>query len=698
MNNQQHLKESDSTQRSHHNLNKITLASLLMTIGIVYGDIGTSPLYVMSSVLHSNNGLVQTDYILGAISLVIWTLILQTTIKYVWQVLRADNNGEGGILSLYSLIKKNARWILVVAIIGTTALLADSIITPAVTVTSAIEGLDLVVDLNRTTIILIVIGIISSIFLIQRSGTTTIGKMFGPIMVLWFSLLAILGLIHIFSDLSILKAFNPYYGFILIKEGFVTGKIALILGSIFLCTTGAEALYSDLGHCGRKNIYYTWIFVKTCLILNYLGQGAMLLGMEGQIIEENPFFMMMPTWFIPIGIIIATSAAIIASQSLISGSFTLVSEAIKLRLLPRLQLLYPSTVRGQVYIPTVNIFLYIGCIFVVLFFQTAAKMEAAYGLSITITMLMTTILFFNYLLEHKISKLYATAFLITYLIIEGSFLYANLFKFAEGGYITVVFGTIIGIFMLIWIYGNRITDSTIESVSLKDYKQQILELQADKEVAQLCSNLVYLTKVPKRKFVEQQIIFSLLERQPKRADVYWFVNVVYTHSPFTSMYKVETIEKNKIYKVQFFIGFRIQPKIGQLLRTVINDLIETKEFEPIEKKYSMSPKIKLGNFKFIMFEDVFTSDEHLSRFANFVLRTKLAIKKVTVTPIKWFGLDTSSVVIEKYPLILTLPTPIQLTRILLQKDAHLKEQYYSKHNQQIDIIDEDETLAEDEIE
>ncbi|TLG76646.1 KUP/HAK/KT family potassium transporter [Culicoidibacter larvae] len=642
---------------------KVTLASLVLTLGIVYGDIGTSPLYVMSAIVTSNGGIVSSDYVLGGVSLVIWTLTLQTTIKYVWQILRADNNGEGGILSLYSLLKNKAKWLIIPAIIGSAALLSDGIITPAVTVTSAIEGLKMVFPLEQGTVVIIVAVIISILFLIQRSGTDKVGRVFGPIMLGWFSMLAILGLINIPQDWGILQAFNPYFGLKLLFTGMLDGKAALILGAVFLCTTGAEALYSDLGHCGRKNIYYTWIFVKTALILNYLGQGAVLLGFEGQMISGNPFFMAMPEWMLLFGIGLATFAAVIASQSLISGSFTLVSEAIKLRIFPRLKISYPSNVKGQVYIAAANLLLYIGCMIVLFHFREASAMEAAYGLSITVAMLMTTFLYFNYLLMKHVPKVFAIGFLCLYLVIEGSFLTANLFKFMEGGYITVIFALVIMGLMYIWMYGNRVTDRIARRVSLKKFTDQFLALQVDNDVERYCTNLVYMTKCEKRNMVEKEVIHSILERQPKRADVYWFVNIIDDDSPFTTEYRVDHIVPNKVIKVQFVLGFRVERKVAMLMRTVVTEMIEKGEIPSEGRIYSMNPDTKVGDFRFVLLEDVLSNEGNLTSFDSMILRLKFKLKQITVTPAKWFGLDTSNVTVEQYPILLGKHQKVDLQRI-----------------------------------
>lgn len=651
-------------EKANNVIPKVTLTSLILTLGIVYGDIGTSPLYVMAAIIKANNNLVSSEYVLGGVSLVIWTLTLQTTIKYVWQILRADNNGEGGILSLYSLLMKRGKWLIIPAMIGSGALLADGIITPSVTVTSAIEGLKMVIPLSQNTVIIIVAVIISLLFLIQRNGTEKVGRIFGPIMFIWFTALGILGLYNIGFDWTIIRALNPVYGFRLIMTGMLDGNAMVILGAVFLCTTGAEALYSDLGHCGRKNIYYTWIYVKVALILNYLGQGAVLLGHQGEMLTLNPFFFAIPEPLLLFGIGIATLAAIIASQSLISGSFTLISEAIKLRIFPRLRISYPTNIKGQVYIAAVNLILYIGCLIVLFHFKESAAMEAAYGLSITVAMLMTTVLYFNYLRMEGTSWIFSLIFLIVYLVIEGSFLLANIFKFMDGGYITVIFATLIIMLMYIWLRGNQITDRLVRHVKLKTYSKKILQLQHDREVSRYSTNLVYLTKCQEAGLVEQEIVYSILERQPKRANIYWFINIIDDEAPFTTTYNVEEIVSQKIIKVQFTLGFRVERKIGKLLRQVIADLIANKEIPSEHRVYSMNDQAKVGDFRFVLIEEILSNETDLGTFDSLVLRLKFKIKQYTESPANWFGLDTSNVLTEPYPILVGESQKIRLKRIM----------------------------------
>lgn len=641
-------------------VHRVTLMSLIVTLGVIYGDIGTSPLYVMSAIIHGNNNIIDANFALGGVSLVIWTLTLQTTIKYVFLTLNADNNGEGGIFSLYTIIRKRAKWLLIPAIIGGAALLADSMITPPVTVTSAIEGLNIVVPLSTNTIVAIVFIIITLLFLFQRFGTAVVGRIFGPVMFIWFLMLAALGTKELVQNFSVLKAINPYYG---IKLLITNPMGVLVLGAVFLCTTGAEALYSDLGHCGKRNIHYTWVYVKTCLILNYLGQAAWMIKHNGETLVGNPFFNIMPSWFLLSGIIISTFAAIIASQALISGSFTLVSEAIKLNIFPRLNIFYPTNLKGQLYIPAVNTLLWLGCSMILFHFRQSSNMEAAYGLSITITMLMTTILYFNYLRVKKVPIIFSALFLIVYLTIEGIFLYANLFKFFHGGYITVMIGCLIMFLMYVWIKGYNIKRNLIENVKIKDYEQQILKLQEDIDIPKYATNLVYLTNAFKNDEVERKVIYSILNKQPKRAEMYWFINVLVTDEPYTLEYSVNSVMPDHMAKIQFKLGFRVDQKVNVFLRQVVNDLLDSGELKPYQRGYFSNIENKVGDFRFILIQEVLSNEATLPRFEEFIMNIKLFIKKYTVSPEKWFGLDTSNVEVETVPLILGERTEIKLDRV-----------------------------------
>ena len=650
-------------------LKKVSAAGILIALGIIYGDIGTSPLYVMNAII--KNRAVTEKLILGALSCVIWTLTLQTTIKYVILTLQADNRGEGGIFSLFALVRRRKRWLVIVAMIGGAALLADGMITPPISVASAVEGLRNIQSLSSisdNTIVGIVLGIIAALFFMQQFGTASIGKLFGPVMTIWFIMLAVLGSSHLLDYISVFKAFNPYYAINLLTtypNGF------WLLGAVFLCTTGAEALYSDLGHCGRGNIRASWIFVKTALILNYLGQSAWLLShFKDQVITEemitkgfNPFYGVMPEWFVIIGIIIATSAAIIASQALISGSFTLISEAIRLNLWPKMRIKYPSEARGQLFVPAINTILFVGCCGIVLYFRKATNMEAAYGLAITMCMIATTILFANFLLLHRTKAIFIYLFLFTYFTIEISFLIANLEKFPHGGYVTLIVGGALFFIMFIWFKARKIKNRYVEFVRLEHYIPQLQELSNDRTIPKHATHLVYLTSADNPREIEHKIIYSILNRKPKRADIYWFIHVDTLDEPYTSEYIVEHIIPNDIIRVEFRLGFRIQPRINLLFRKVIQDLVAGKEVNITSRYESLEKNNVTGDFEFVVMEKYLSQDNELPFIERIIMKLHFWLKDVSLSEEKGFGLDTSNVTVEKFPLIVAPVTNIKLTRI-----------------------------------
>ena len=670
-----------------NNISKLTLAGVLITLGVVYGDIGTSPLYVMRSVIHNNGGLqsVSEDFILGTLSLVFWTLTILTTIKYVLITLKADNKGEGGIFSLFTLVRKQAKWLIIPAMIGGSALLADGMLTPAVTVTSAVEGLQLIPSFNnlfgdnQNNIVIIVICIITILFFIQHFGTDFIGKLFGPIMLLWFCSLAFFGIINLCNDWTLLRAFSPHYAIKVLfsdenKLGF------FILGDIFLSSTGAEALYSDLGHVGKRNIYLTWPFVKICLLINYFGQGAWILAAKNNpsfsaIEDLNPFFQMIPKPLLMFGIIISTLAAIIASQALISGSFTLVSEAIKLNLFPRLHTLYPSHSKGQLYIPSINRILWVVCIGIVLYFKSSESMEAAYGLAITVTMLMTSILLFNYLLKKKIPFIISLTIFVFFATFEFSFFIANVVKFTHGGFVAVLIAFIILSVMYIWIKSYYIKMGLLENVRISDYKEQLNNLRKDDARPKFATNLVYLTNSYSSKKVEKKIMYSILDKRPKKADVYWFVHISVTDEPYQADYTVDTFGTSYIVKVQLNLGFRVEQNLNVFLRQLSTELVESGEIELQSRTYTTIKNRIVGDFRFILIQEQLSQESKLNLWESIILKLNLFIKKFTVSPSKWFGLDTSDVYIEKVPLFLGHSNPTILKRKYPLKKEVLKFKY-----------------------
>lgn len=658
-------------------INKVTAAGLVIALGIIYGDIGTSPLYVFNAIIGGR--VISDQLIIGTLSCIIWTITLQTTIKYVWLVLQADNRGEGGTFALYALVRRQKKWLVLPAMLGGAALLADGIITPPISITSAVEGLRELPALRElgkqdNTIVYIVIGILTAFFFLQQFGTASIGKLFGPIMFLWFSMLGVLGVYHIFDDLTIFKALSPYYA-IEFLANYPQGYF--LLGAVFLCTTGAEALYSDLGHCGRGNIRVSWVFVKICLLLNYFGQGASLIAHHrGQNITPelktslgiNAFYDLMPQWFIIPGVIIATSAAIIASQAMISGSFTLISEAMRLNLWPKLKIRYPSEERGQLFIPGINMILFLGCVGVVLYFRESSRMEAAYGLAIIVTMLMTTILFANYLVARRVNSALIWIFLLAYFIIETAYLVALLEKFTHGGYITLLVGGVMFCVMYVWFRSRRIKNRYVEFVRLEHYIPQIQELSNDKTVPKYATHLVYLTSANNPKEIEHKIIYSILNRKPKRADIYWFVHVDTLDDPYTSEYTVEHIIPNDIIRVEFRLGFRMEPKINLLFRKVVSELVANKEVNITSRYESLERNNVVGDFQFIVMEKYLSQDNELPFIERVIMKLYFWVKEWSLSEEKGFGLDSSNVTTEKFPLIVAPVTNLKLKRVFEAED------------------------------
>ena len=637
---------------------KLTAMGLLIAIGIVFGDIGTSPLYVMRTILRANPHF-DANYILGAVSCIIWTLTLQTTLKYVIVALRADNKGEGGVLALFTLIRKRGyRWLFIVAILGASTLIADGVITPAITVTSAIEGLHgLSTDIP---IVPIVLFIISTVFFIQRFGTGSIGTYFGPFMLVWFLLLGILGMIHVVDYPYIIKAFNPYYAIKLLAS---SPEWFLILGAVFLCTTGAEALYSDLGHCGRCNITISWIFVKVMLILNYMGQGAYIVSHSASMHTGiNPFYAIMPNWLLIPGIIMATGAAIIASQALISGCFTIFSEAVHLNFWPMMKFKYPSVDKGQIYIPRINNLLYILCIITVLLFQTSAHMEAAYGLSITITMLTTTVMLAVYLKQRFTPHWLVIAFLLVYLLIEGFFFLANLTKFAHGGWFTIMLALIAGSTMYIWYRASNIRRKYLKFKKLSDYYDIIRDLKADETIPKYATNLVYIRQSDSDDMVEDKLIYSIINKQPKRADHYFLVHFSNDDAPDTLNYTCHELIEQTLYAINIRVGYRVNPLMTLYLRQIVEDLIAQHRFDirscyPSLRKHNIA-----GDFRFIVLHRIYYASTVVSASDNFMLHLFGFIRHIGIDDEQALGLDTSNVTVERVPFVINSKYKQRITR------------------------------------
>lgn len=643
-----------------HFIHKITIGSLLVTLGIIYGDIGTSPLYVMKAIVGEKP--IDPTVIIGSMSLIFWTLTLQTTVKYVIFTLRADNKGEGGIFSLYALIKKAKRkWLIYPAIIGGCCILGEGIITPPISVSAAIEGLKLLPRFSGIHTIPIVIAIITGLFFIQQFGTKFIGRFFGPVMLVWFLMLGTTGFVGILNNLTVLKALNPYYGISLLVKypgGF------WLLGSVFLCTTGAEALYSDMGHCGRSNIRRSWIFVKLMLILNYMGQTAWLVSMNGKKLDgTNPFYAIVPEWFLPVGIGIATIATVVASQALISGSFTLINEAMRLNFWPKVKIKYPTDLKGQMYISSINWLLYAGCIFIVLFFKESSEMEGAYGLTIILGMIMSSRLLAFFMRLKKYPKWFLNAFVTLYIVVEGAFLIANLEKFPKGGYITFIIALLLAMIMGIWYMAKLIRQRYIDLVPLDNYKQMLVDLSTDATIQKYATHLVYMTSANNPSLIESKIVYSILQKRPKKADIYWFLHVDVLDEPYRMEYKVTHIADEDIVRVDFRIGFRIAPRVNLMFRKVVADMVKNKEVDITSRYESLNKNNVIGDFKFVVLEKFLSYENDLPLFEKIILDIYFILKRFSLSEARAFGLDSSSVKIEKFPMVISPPKDLALKRV-----------------------------------
>ncbi|MBI1709246.1 potassium transporter Kup [Lactobacillus crispatus] len=659
---------------------RMSAAGLLIAIGIVYGDIGTSPLYVMKSIVEGNGGIgnVNRDFIIGSISLVLWTVTLLTTLQTVIIALKATNHGEGGIFALYTLVRKRAKWLVLPALIGGAAILADGTLTPAVTVTTAIEGLKGLKGLNfggnvpvstQNMVIAITVVILLVLFSIQKMGTSIIGKAFGPIMFLWFTFLGVMGVMNMVGDWSILQAINPIYAIRLLVSPYNKAGI-FILGSIFLATTGAEALYSDVGHVGKSNIIGSWPFVFVCLSLNYFGQGVWILNnptyrpADGGVL--NPFFEMIPANIRLFAIILATIAAVIASQALITGSFTLVAEASGLKFLPRMNINYPSNEKGQIYIPSINKGICVATIAIVLYFQTSAHMEAAYGLSITISMLMTTILLYEWLVMKKVNTVWNWIFLIFFGVLDIMFMISSLTKFTHGGYVSLFIAGAIGFIMYVWYYGNKVRDKREARnayVRLDEYTDMLTNLSHDENYPTYATNLVYMANVKYNKFIKREILYSILDKRPKRAKAYWFVTVNVTNEPFTAEYAVNTYGTKNVINIQLYLGFKKQTSVNVYIRQIVHDLIADGTIEPQPQEYTTSPGRDVGDFSFVIVNDVISPQTQLVGYEKWLVEARVRLQNLSSNPASWFGLEYADTVIERVPLILGRPNPSYIKRI-----------------------------------
>ncbi len=695
---------ADSKPKGHGAI-PLSASMILVTLGVVYGDIGTSPMYTLKAIMSGNGGLfsMTPDVVTGALSLIIWTMTLITTVKYVLIAMKADNHNEGGIFALYSLVRHCGRWLIVPAMVGGAALLADGILTPAVTVTSAIEGLRTidavhrVIGDNQSIVVVIVIAILCGLFVVQRAGTSTIGKGFGPIMTLWFGFLAATGVMSLMLYPGVLRALNPARGIAFLFDGKLNHAGIMVLGNVFLCTTGAEALYSDMGHVGKANIYVSWPFVKASLILNYLGQGAWIVANNTDptleaIPDLNPFFQMLPEKMRIFAVVLSAFAAIIASQALITGSFSIISEAIRLDLMPHMKINYPSETKGQLYIPLVNNILWAGCIFVVLLFRSSEHMEAAYGLAITVTMLMTTLLLFTYLVRIRKRGPLAFAFLILFVAIEMMFFLSSLTKFFHGGYVTVLLAFSIFLVMYIWRRGTAIERTQSVYLSLYEYLDQLQALRDDGELPYVADNLVFLTNDSSLEHLDRDILYSILNKRPKRARAYWFLNVQVTDEPYTHEFSVNDFGTNFVFKVQLRLGFRVNQRVNEYLYQVVETMMEQGRLAPQQHRYSIYRTVSnVGDFRFCLIRKVPSASTDIPESDRNIITAKYAIRRFCGSPAEWYGLENSSLIFEYVPLFARTKRQHKLAYVELPK-SYVERNAHAERTPFVEGSDEDDDI------
>ncbi len=629
---------------------RISAATLLVAIGIVFGDIGTSPLYVFQAITGNGKNF-SPDLIMGGLSAVIWTLTLIATIKYIYFALNSDNNGEGGIFALFALLKsKRIKWVIIPALIGCSTLLADGFITPAISISSAVEGIENIFP--EFPVIPVVVGIIVLLFTIQQFGTSAIGKAFGPVMVIWFLFLGYLGLINIMKNPEVLKAFNPYYAYNLVvnvKGGF------WVLGAVFLCTTGAEALYSDLGHCGKNNIRISWSFISVLLLLNYLGQSALCLS-DGFVLQDKQtvFYSMVPDGMLPFAIIIATTAAIIASQALITGVFTLMNEAIKLNLWTNLKVKYPSDHKGQIYIPFINWFLMAGCLLVIAIFKKSTAMEATYGLAITIDMVMTSILL-CFLLMLKFPKrkvLYLITFGV-FLSIEGIFLLSNIGKIAKGGWFTLILAITFFTMLFMYFKARLLRKRITEYVPMTKIIPMLTAIKNDDKVPYEATNIVYPTRSDNPNKLDATIFYSLFKKRPRKAGVVWFIHFDILNEPWGMHYSVHEVIDKSCYYVGIHLGFKEELRTEYFMCQIQRKMVEKGELSGLSVFESVKGQFTEPDFKFIVLNSRVATNNLLTPFQILSVKIYRFIKSTGLKPAEDFGLDKTNVVVEHIPISVT---------------------------------------------
>ncbi|KFI64259.1 KUP/HAK/KT family potassium transporter [Bifidobacterium cuniculi] len=655
---------------------KVSLAMAIVALGVVYGDIGTSPLYTMQTFLAGQGGVAHADAtaVIGMLSLVFWTMTLITTIEYVLICMRVDNKGEGGIFALYSLLRKYGAWLIVPAMVGGAAFLADSVLTPAMSISSAVEGLETlpalqgVFDANPNLTVMIALVIILAVFAVQSRGTERIGKVFGSTVLVWFLFIAVTGAVSMAGNPEVLRALNPAYGIEFLVSGDNHAGLAL-MGTVFLSITGAEALYSDMGHVGRGSIYVTWPFINLALVLSYFGQGAWIIRtLENPAFVRaggapNPFFAMMSPQVRTMAVVLSVVAGVIASQALISGAFTIVSEATRLNWMPHLQVRYPARTRGQLYIPTVNCVLCAATVTVLLVFGSSERIAAAYGLALTVTMVMTSILVTVYL-WHVRSKVAAVVFAVVFPTIMVLFFVASMAKFLHGGWFTLLLTLAILTVMATWDEGTRLERAQRRHMQPDECLPVLRRLHEDASVPMYAENIVYLTSDQDMKRIDTDVFFSIFADHPKRARAWWIVSVQTTDAPFTREYQVEDYGTDYLFRVRISLGFKVSQSIPAYLHQIMHDLLREGRLPQQHTRY---PKVdadpEIGPIRYVLIHKELMPESKVSQRGAMALRIKYAIRHVAGSPVKWFGLAPYNPVTEVQPLFLATVRPPRLKQV-----------------------------------
>jgi len=637
---------------------KLKSAGLLIALGIVFGAIGTSPLYVINAVAAWTKGDLAESLILGVLSCIFWTLTIIATFKYLVLTLEADNKGEGGIFALYASLRKKTSLKALLLIAGGSAMLATGIIAPSITLTSSVEGFETI--LPSFPVIPVVLGIFLIFFLVQRFMPGFIGNTSGPVLALWFSMTGFIGIMQLVQHPAVLAALNPIYAVRFLVQypgGFILAGVA------FLSVAGAESFFQELGKYSKSNIRILWIFVKIILVVSYFGQGAWLLDHNSELQSTNPFFAIMPQWLILPGIIISLFASLVACHSMVGRSFTLVSEAVSLNFWPNIKILHPTQFKGQVYLPLINWIFWLASTIFVIIFRRSSDMVAAYGLAVIIVMITTTLLLIIYYRQYKKGKRAWLAIVPVVLIIETSFFVSITYGFASSIWFSLIIISLSVLIMIGWYFGRKIKNRYITFANLSDYTSLLIDLHNDKSVPMIATNLVYIIKANRMDQVESKVIYSIFKRQPKRAETYWFLHVDRTDEPERFDYEFNPIIPGVLHRIDFHIGFKVEPRINLYFREVLDDLVHSGEINLTSSFNSLRKFNFTGDFKYILIDRVMLRDNKLSALENFILSLHGLTRWLDITDERALHLDLTNTIVEKIPVTLEQPPGQRITRI-----------------------------------